>query len=135
MTTEPVSQSASVRPLALVIGLALMALVLAQVAWRLHPPVPKSAEAPADEFSAGRAMTVVQKLLAEGVAHPLGSTNNDRVRERIIDYLKAAGYEPTVQDTLVTRFWSGTSAACAQVNNVVTQLPGQRDGPAVLLAG
>ncbi len=130
---DPAERRASARPVALVAGLGLMALVLGLVLLRMAPPAPKGTDAPPDTFSAGRAMAVLEELLAEGQPHPVGSAANERVRARIVARLEALGYEVEIQETVVCRDWSGASATCAPVRNVVTRLPGQGDGPAVAL--
>jgi hypothetical protein len=130
---EPARGPAYARPWTLLAALALMALALALALLTGRPPTPLPADAPAGEFSAGRAMALLEELLAEGRPHPVGSEMNARVRERIAGHLEALGYEVEIQETLVCRGWSGSQATCATVQNVVTRLPGQVDGPAVML--
>jgi len=134
LPVEPARRGvAYARPWSLVAGLVLVALVFGLVLVRGQEPAPLPADAPASEFSAGRAMALLGELLAEGRPHPVGSELNARVRERIAGHLQALGYEVEVQETVVCRGWSGTQATCAPVQNVVTRLPGQVDGPAVML--
>jgi hypothetical protein len=121
------------RPLAIVVALALMGLLLALVAWRTRPPAARGIDAPSDEFSAGRALAVERDLLAEGAPHPVGSETNDLVRQRLIARLQVLGYDPQVQETAVHTAESGALATYVPVKNVLVQLPGQQDGPAVLL--
>lgn len=121
------------RPAALIAGLAVMALVLGLVLLRWTPPRARGEDAPPDVFSAGRAMALLGELLAEGRPHPVGSAANEVVRERIVASLESLGYQVEIQETVVCRERGGTRATCAPVKNVVARLPGQGDGPAVML--
>lgn len=134
LSVEPVRRGvAYARPWSLVAGLVLVALVFGLVLLRGQEPAPLPVDAPASRFSAGRAMAILGELLAEGQPHPVGSELNARVRERIAGRLQALGYEVQVQETVVCRPWTGIEATCAPVQNVVTRLPGQVDGPAVMI--
>ena len=128
-TQEPVRA----RPVALIAGLVVMALVLGLVLLRWPPPSPKAADAPPEAFSAGRAVALVGELLAEGQTHPIGTPANELVGGRVVAGLESLGYQPEAQDTIVCRSESGFGATCAPVHNIVTRLPGQADGPAVML--
>ncbi|MEJ2210160.1 MAG: M20/M25/M40 family metallo-hydrolase [Anaerolineae bacterium] len=126
-------ETAWTRPGALAVGLVVLALVLALVVLRLEPPRALGSDAPGDVFSAGRAMDLVGELLAEGRPHPVGSAANDVVRERIVAHLEGLGYEVEIQEAVTCREGGGRGATCVPVKNVVTRLPGQVDGPAVML--
>jgi hypothetical protein len=95
-----------------------------------RPPAAKPASAPATEFSAGRALELLNRLVGNGVPHPIGSAANDAVRGRILSELTALGYDPQVQ----TAFACDEYGDCGTVNNVMVRLPGVESGPAVLLA-
>lgn len=94
------------------------------------PPSAKPTNAPAAEFSAGRAYSVLERLLGTRIPHPIGSPANDLVRQRVVDELKSLGYDPQIQ----TAFDCGEFGACATVNNVLVRIPGNAAGPAVLLS-
>jgi hypothetical protein len=121
------------RPAAFIAGLGLMALVLGLVLLRWQPPSPRAEDAPPEVFSAGRAMAVLSELLAEGQPHPVGTAANELVRARLVARLESLGYEAEAQDTIVCRSGSGSGDTCTPVRNIVTRLPGQTDGPAVML--
>ncbi len=114
---------------ATIVALPLI-LVLALSIWRAQGPPPRDASAPARAFSAIRAMSLLQELLAEGAPHPIGSPANIRVRERIEARFRALGYETFVQ----RRFACNGNAQCGMVENVIARAPGTREGDIVLLA-
>jgi hypothetical protein len=93
-------------PLALA---ALLLLALLQMLG-LRPPAAKGPNAPADEFSAGRSLAVLEGLLAEGVPHPVGSPANFVVRDRIVAELERLGYEVEVQRSFSCRPGGGVCA-------------------------
>jgi hypothetical protein len=124
---EP-SNGPGVRPL--VFAAAVLAGIFALTLAGMRPPAPKAANAPATEFSAGRAMEVLDRLVGNGVPHPVGSAADEAVRGRILSELTSLGYDPQVQ----TAFACDEYGDCATVNNVVARLPGAEAGPAVLLA-
>lgn len=109
-------------------GLILFALVLLLVLARVQPPDPKPQDAPAEEFSAGRAGQVLATLLGDGRPHPIGTPANAAVRDRVVAELRRLGYTPQVQSDL-----SCVPFGCAQVDNVLARLEGREQGPAVLL--
>ena len=123
----------TVRPAALVVALALMAWLLVVVLIRQQPPDPKGLDAPPDQFSAGRALVILEEMQADGVPHSVGSEASERVQARIVAALEAAGYDPEVQETVACRRESGAYAACAPVRNIVARLDGREDGPALML--
>jgi Peptidase family M28 len=96
----------------------------------LRPPAPKPANAPATEFSAGRARDILNRLVGDGIPHPTGSAQNDVVRGRVLDELTKIGYEPAVQ----TGFACDELGDCGTVQNVLARLEGTQSGQAVLLA-
>jgi hypothetical protein len=113
----------------LIAGLALLALALLLAISLGGPPQPKAKDAPAAEFSAGRAGEVLRDLLGDGAPHPVGSPANARVRERVMARFRALGYEPEVQEG----FTCQDDWRCAKVWNVLARLPGRQPGKAVLL--
>lgn len=114
----------------LIVALVLLGLALLLAISLGGPPVPKGKDAPAAEFSAGRAGEVLSGLLGDGAPHPLGSAANALVRERVMAQLKTLGYTPEVQEGFTCQAGWG----CAKVWNVLARLPGSQPGKAVLLA-
>ena len=111
--------------------LLVACLAAGALAWlRTQTPTPRGADAPAAEFSATRAFAVLTMLLGDQAPHPVGSAENDAVRERLLAHLRAAGFEPELQ----TGFACNERGSCAPLVNVIVKVPGQVDGPAVVLA-
>jgi hypothetical protein len=94
----------------------------------LRPPAPKPASAPANQFSAERAMGVLHRVVGDEVPHPVGSAANEIVRGRIIDELARLGYKPEVQNA----FDCDGYGTCATVNNVLARLHGTEEAPAAV---
>lgn len=113
---------------ALTVALPLI-LVLALAIWRAEGPPPRDANAPENAFSAGRAMTELRALLAEGVPHPVGSAANIRIRQRLEARFRELGYATSVQ----RRFACNGNAQCAMVENLIARAPAARDGDTILL--
>jgi hypothetical protein len=133
MNAPPERPSSSVREVpiwALPLALILFALVLLGVSQRYAPPAPKGEDAPAGEFSGGRARALLRDLLGDGSPHPTGSAANARVRDRITAVLRGYGYTPEVQ----AGFACNERNVCARVENVVARLGGREPGTAVMLA-
>src|SRR5687768_15640888 len=95
-------------------------IVFAIAVWRSYGPAPQD----------DRAMTVLRELLAEEVPHPMGSAENARVRDRILERFRGLGYETTVQ----RRFVCNARITCGTVENVIARSRGQGSGQAVMLA-
>lgn len=116
----------------LVLALILLLMVLWVVSVRRQPPAPKSAQAPAAEFSAGRAMEVLRDLVGDGRPHPAGSPANAAIRDKIVARLRQLGYTPEIQTGFACGQGSGT---CGRVENVVARLEGTaRDGAVLMMA-
>jgi hypothetical protein len=103
---------------------SLFVLACAALAFlRLMPPTPRGIDAPASDFSAGRAMRELAALVGDGAPHPPGTEAHERVRARIVDELRARGYSPEES----TSFECDDSGSCAKVTNVVARLAGSGD--------
>ncbi|MEH0844714.1 M28 family peptidase [Micromonospora sp. CPCC 205711] len=101
----------------------------------LATPTPRAADAPADEFSAGRAYRTVQTIADR--PHVAGSAANDQVREHLVGALRGLGLETEVQDTVAPEAGQLSGAAggatLARVRNVVARLPGSESTGRVFL--
>ena len=78
-------------------ALLAAALCLILTAVRAQPPAPRG---PSSDgfFSAVTAQKVLEELYAGDVRHHIGTENNRRLKEKILDHLRAIGYEPTVPE-------------------------------------
>ncbi|WP_331460992.1 M28 family peptidase [Micromonospora tarapacensis] len=116
---------------------ALVALVAvgATALLDLRPPAPRPSDAPAAEFSAGRAYTHVP--FVAGRTHVAGSPANDAVRAHLEVFLRGLGLQTQVQDTVAEEAGQLSGAAggatLARVRNVVARLPGTDPSGTVFL--
>ncbi len=109
-------------------NLGLIVAILAGAAltwlgWRfVGPPAPRPADAPSEQFSAGRAEAVLGRLAANELPHPLASEAAAALRERLIRDLETLGYEVSTQATRAGQ--SGRIAA--PLVNVLARLDGSQ---------
>jgi hypothetical protein len=96
----------------------------------LRPPRPKPATAPPKEFSAERARNILYQMVGNDLPHPIGSPDNDHVRQFIVDEFTRLGYDPQVQ----IAFSCDEYGTCGTVKNVLARLDGSEPGDAILLA-
>ena len=120
--------------LKLLVGLAIcFVLVAAFARFRLDAPAPVvSAKAADSRFSAASGVKIVATLLAGNTPHPVDSTANDAVRERLVGLLRQYGYQPEVQDATSCREEFGF--ICARVKNITATLPGREPGQLIMLS-
>ncbi|WP_269713651.1 M20/M25/M40 family metallo-hydrolase [Caulobacter sp. NIBR2454] len=112
------------------------ALLIAFLAAR--PPAPLPADAPAEAFSAARAMVDVEEIAR--APHPTGSLENTRVRAYLAERMTGLGLEVRVQafalperSRNILAKWSKEPSADQGIN-LIGLLPGRdRTQPAVLL--
>jgi acetylornithine deacetylase/succinyl-diaminopimelate desuccinylase-like protein len=117
----------SVRPAVAVLALAVVASL---AVWRSAPPLPRGADAPLAEFSAARAEEVLRRLVGEEAPRPLGSAEHQRYQERLVAELSRLALAPSLERGVAC----SPDGSCAQLTNIVAELPGTLPGPAVLLA-
>lgn len=111
-------------------SLAALAVLLILSWLGLRPPSPRPADIPPSEFSGTRARLILQKLVGDGTPHPIGSTANDDLRQKIMTILAQDGYAPEIHPG----FSCDEFGDCGYVNNIVARLDGKDPGQAVLLA-
>lgn len=123
---EHVPTRPSRRRLAAVASLAALLAVGTAALLSLRPPAPGPVDAPAEQFSAGRAVEHVAVIAAQ--THAAGSAANDGVRHHLENTLRGLGLATEVQDSVgpeAGQLSGGTGGATlARVRNVVAQLPG-----------
>ena len=111
----------------------LLGLAIANLALRTPAPLP--ANAPADQFSAGRAMVDVRAIGAK--PHPIGSAEIVRVRDHLMGRASGLGLDVFVRAGEGVRDaakWSPRATAVGAVQNIVATLAGtDPQAPAVLV--
>ncbi|PWB77176.1 MAG: hypothetical protein C3F15_03880, partial [Holophagae bacterium] len=117
----------SARPAIAVLALAAVASL---AAWRSAPPRPRGADAPRAGFSAARAEEVLRRLVGEEAPRPLGSAEHQRFQERLVAELSRLSLAADLEQGVAC----SPDGSCAQLTNVVAELPGTLAGPAVLLS-
>jgi hypothetical protein len=113
-------------PLTLLILFGLAALSSARAA--LPRPVP--ANAGDTVFSSARAMSMLVDIAR--APHPTGSPEHTRVRDYLVERLRALGLEPEVQ-TATGLIRDASAVRTATVRNVIARLPGTASTGAVLV--
>src|SRR6476620_1727125 len=110
----------------------LLAILLIAVATalRLRGPEPKPATAPANEFSAARALQAERDTIGGTIPHPSGSAANQAVRDRIVARMQSLGYTVKVEK----RFACSAHPLCAEVESIVASRPGDKAAPPVIVA-
>lgn len=110
---------------------------LVAVAWwslrQISPPPAAPANAPATDFSAGRALDHVRAIAR--VPHPVGTPAHDAVRDYIMGQFTALGVQPEVQAATVVSPRRGSPYNAATVYNVLARWPGTHSTKAVLFSG
>jgi hypothetical protein len=113
------------------ITFALLILIGFFAIHSVEPPAAVDANAPATEFSAARAMRDVREIAKQ--PHPLGSAENDRVREYLIGRLRELGANPEVQTPTVARHSPSGPDTWAVVNNIMAKIPGTNPTGAMMM--
>ena len=117
-----------------VVVAALLAATGFFVSLRYEPPPVVPAGAPGNIFSAERAFERLQRLLAHGQPHPLGSPANRRFRARLLRELEGLGLDPEENDHWVSA-GRGSTTTLALARNLMAELPSSNpDLPALLLS-
>ena len=124
--------------LSCVLGIVAIAALTA-VAYRLPNPRIDSPARPQSPtaFSTYRALSELESLVGNGIAHPLGSEENARLRTSIVRGLSAMGYRTQIQSGFVCNVY----ATCGTPSNILAWLPARQtssdaayDAELVLLA-
>ncbi len=113
------------------IAATAVAVLFALTALIYRAPSPLALTGNSEQFSAARAGQILQRLVGDGVPHPLGSLANAKMRERVIQELQAIGLEPELQSGMACH----DGDACGLVTNIVARLDGSAgEEQAVLLS-
>lgn len=112
------------------VTLAILTAIAVFSSSRTGLPRPVPANAPDTAFSSARAMATLVEVAR--AAHPPGSPEHERVRELLVDRLRALGLEPEVQTT-TSMLQSPGVVRAATVRNIVARIPGTASTGAVLI--
>lgn len=110
------------RIVARLVTLLASAVLTVFIVLPVTPPAPAGVDAPADQFSAGRAYAEVERIGAQ--VHVAGSPAADDVRNYIMQTLRSYGLDPQIQDAVGADDALGHGFAMAHVRNVVAVIPG-----------
>ncbi len=127
MTDELRRPGSLIGPITLAILILLGLLAIRSI----EPPPAVDANAPATEFSAARAMREVREIAKR--PHPLGSAENDRVREYLVGRFRELGANPEVQTVTVARHIPFGPDTWAVANNLIAKIPGTHPTGAVMI--
>lgn len=109
----------------------LLILALAFISFSsLLPPNPSDADVSTSEFSVDRAMQQL-KIIANQ-PHYVGSEGHVKVRDYIMEELRALGLQPFVQEGFVQDQWNGQSTL-VKARNILARYPGSDPTKAVLI--
>lgn len=97
---------------------------------QVKAPNPVASSAPPEVFSAERAMEKLQVIAKE--PHPLLSSAHDRVRDYLMDELRALGLEPEIQKEYAVSDYSALFKG--MIENIVVKIPGTDSSKAVMIA-
>ncbi|WP_447041106.1 M20/M25/M40 family metallo-hydrolase [Streptomyces sp. DSM 118878] len=86
------------------------------------PPAARGADAPAKEFSAARAERHLEQIAKR--PHPLGTADNERVRDYLVTTARTLGARVTVESGAVVRPDWGNPFPAGDAHNVVAKVPG-----------
>lgn len=113
------------------LGLLLLGITAVFAVRSMLPPEPLPIDASADAFSGLRAADTLAYLLGDETPHPVGSKANQAVRDRLRQALIELGLTPEVQRTVGC---SARFSVCANVENVIAEIPGETSDALVLMA-
>lgn len=111
--------------------LLISLLILMGVLRSYSAPAPVEGDAPDVVFSAVRAEAILRDLLQENQPHVAGSPQNLIVRDRIVEHLRAAGYQPEIQSLYHCNARNG---ACSPVDNIIAVKSGAEGKQALMLS-
>ena len=111
----------------------LLMLAFTGKALLIEPPALPSTMASKD-FHTERAIARLQRILGDQRPHPVDSTSDDAVRDRLIHEIRAIGIQPEVREASNCTDDARTHIiSCAHVHNVVATIPGRTAGSSLLL--
>jgi hypothetical protein len=116
------------------VSLALLVVVVAAAAlsiYRLSPPASVPTDAPATEFSSGRALKHLEAI--SRVARPIGSRAHEEARDYLLKELAALGASPQVMTATALDGGTPGLVRAGTVRNILARIPGTASSKAVML--
>ncbi len=95
-----------------------------------RPPAVVAEDAPPTAFSAERAWHHLETIGA--VKNPIGSQENEMVRNYILDEVSKLGFEPALHETT---YFDARLQRVADLGNILVRIPGSGSGKAILFMG
>lgn len=126
---EPV-RSGRLANFAVLLVWCAVAVIAAFAIWSIQPPAAAPASAPAESFSAERAMAHVRAIAI--APHPVGSAAEADVRRYLIEQLNLLGLQPQVYSSVGVNV-IGASVVAGEVQDIVARLKGSAGSRAILL--
>ncbi len=116
----------------LLLAIGLLMLAFAVKGWLVAPPsAPVTVKA--GQFDTGRAVARLERILGDQRPHPVDTSANDAVRNRLIGELRAIGLRPEIREATDCRANPRARVvSCSHVRNVVASI-GPAAGPRLLL--
>lgn len=111
--------------------IALLLVLGVVVTIGTRPPDPAPATAAADAFSAERATTQLTPLVT--APHPAGSPANAKVRDHLVERLRALGLAPATRTAVAARGHDDMLNVAATVTNVHAVIPGTKPTGRIIL--
>lgn len=123
--------SPSYRRVASLVAALVIVLVAVASVWSTRPPQPLPASAPAAQFSASRAIALLDGIAT--VPRPAGSAAAAEVRTDLVGQLRRLGVDTTVQTRVTARPSGNGRPTVATVSNIHARIPGSDPTGRVLL--
>jgi len=110
----------------ILLTLCCWALIVVAAEFMYRAPLPVSADAPKNVFSAERAEEYLRTLVADSIPHPAGSEQNKVVRDRVVKIFKSFGYAPELHTTSAKLKYRRTKddLDVVPLTNIIARLPG-----------
>jgi len=110
------------------LAFAVIAALAGLELWRLAGPAPASADAPASEFSAARAIAALHAVFVDA-PHAPELDAHDVVRDRIAAHLRALDYQVELEHS----FTCDDTPVCGHATNILATVPGAPAGKQIVV--
>jgi hypothetical protein len=117
----------------LVPGSLLLCLLLSLFMVSTTQP-PTATDITAEGFSSARAEALLREFLGDETPHPVATTANRQVKQRILQQLERFGIAAQEQTTFACNSGKRGRHLCAQVENIIARIPGENPEALLLMA-